>query len=247
MSFLKNIFSTKSNSNKQYPVSVDIHSHLLPGIDDGAKSIEESIELLKRFKDLGVKKLICTPHIMFDYYKNTPEIISSSASKLTSSPEFKALDLKLEFAAEYYFDEYFLGLVNSDQPLLTFGPKKYLLFETAFMGRPQNLKELIFNLQTKGYTPVLAHPERYMYFHDSFEEYEDLVDRGVVLQLNYISLSGYYSKEVKKIAERLIDAKLVRLIGSDCHGNRHIEAIEKTISEKYSKKLEGLDLLNNSL
>jgi len=247
VSFFKNIFSSKSDTIKKYPVSVDVHSHLLAGIDDGSKSIEESIELLKKFKNLGVEKLICTPHIMFDYYKNTPNTISTAAQKLTSTSEFKDLGLKLEYAAEYYFDEYFVDLVNTDQSLLSFGAKKYLLFETAFMGKPQNLKELIFNLQTKGYTPVLAHPERYLYFHDSFQEYEDLVERGVVLQLNYISLSGYYSKEVKKVAEKLIDAKLIRMIGSDCHGIRHIEAIERTISEKYSKKLEGLNLLNNTL
>lgn len=232
--------------NYDIPVITDIHSHLISGIDDGSKSIEESVDLVKQFVGYGYKKLITTPHIMSDYYKNSPETILPGLEKLRSRLKEEGISIELEAAAEYYLDEFFLELIHSENGLMTFG-NKYLLFETSFMNRPRNLEEVIFLLSTKGYKPVLAHPERYLYLSNDFSTYEELKEKGVLFQLNFISLSGYYSPMVKKTAEKLIDAGFIDLIGSDCHGQRHIDAIEASKKSKYMKKLANSPLLNDSL
>ncbi len=228
------------------PVSTDIHSHLIAGIDDGSKSIEESLDIIKQFAVNGYKKLITTPHIMSDYYKNSPENILPGLEELKVRLKQENINIEIEAAAEYYLDEFFIEIINNNQPLMTFG-NNYVLFETSFMNKPRNLEEVIFLLSTKGYKPVLAHPERYIYLANDFSSYEELKSKGVLFQLNYISLSGYYSPVVKKTAEKLVDAGLIDMIGSDCHGQRHLDAIEKTKTSKYMKKLAKLPLLNNSL
>lgn len=243
MSILSSIIKKKKYS---IPVSTDIHSHLIAGIDDGSKSIEESVEMVKQFALNGYKKLITTPHIMSDYYKNSPDTIFPGLEVLRKKLKEEQVDIELEAAAEYYLDEYFVDLIQNDEDIMTFGDK-YVLFETSFMNKPRNLEQVIFTLSTKGYKPVLAHPERYVYLSSDFSAYQELKDKGVLFQLNFISLSGYYSPIVKKTAEKLIDAGLVDFIGSDCHGQRHLDAIEKTKTSKYLKKLADLPLLNNRL
>src|SRR5690606_8579722 len=128
----------------------------------------------------------------------------------------------IEAAAEYYLDEVLMKRLQEDDPLLTFG-NQYLLFETNFMTEPLTLKEFIFLATTKGYRPVLAHPERYMYLQSKFEKAEDLIDRGVMFQLNLASLSGYYSKPAQTTAQKLIDKGFVHFIGSDCHNLQHAQ------------------------
>ena len=181
-----------------------------------------------------------------DFYNNTPEIIAEKLSFLRSEIEKEGIDIEVEAAAEYYMDEHFLSLIENESELLTFGDK-YLLFETGFMNEPINLKEILFALKSKGYNPVMAHPERYGYIAQKFGMVEDLINRGVLMQLNINSLSGYYSKEIKKTAEKLIDNGFVHFLGSDCHNLKHLEVLEATIDKKYFDKALHLNLLNHSL
>jgi protein-tyrosine phosphatase len=228
------------------PLKVDIHSHLLPLLDDGVKSFEESEEIILRFKALGYKKIITTPHVMSDAYKNTTEGILEKLKSLNEFLHSKDINITVEAAAEYYLDEYLFKLIEDDKQLLTFG-KKYLLFETNFLNEPLNLKEFIFLATTKGYKIILAHPERYIYLQNNLEKAQDLINRGVLFQLNISSLTGYYAKSAQQTANKLIDRGWVHFLGSDCHHLQHIKLTEEAQHLKYFKKALSLPLLNNSL
>ncbi|WP_017730235.1 tyrosine-protein phosphatase [Nafulsella turpanensis] len=228
------------------PLSVDIHSHLLPGIDDGAKSLEESLELLTHFRDLGYRKVITTPHIMSDFYQNTPAIIRQKLEELQEAARQQQLDIEINAAAEYYLDEQFYALLDKPEQLLTFG-KNYILFETGFINQPVILFDAIFKMQSQGLKPIFAHPERYSYIQGNYQMARDIAERGALLQLNLNSLSGYYSPMAKKTAEKLIDDGLISFVGSDMHNIRHMESLSDSINKKYFDKLLTLDLLNNSL
>jgi protein-tyrosine phosphatase len=227
-------------------LEVDVHSHLLPGIDDGANDLEESIALIKELVCLGYKKIITTPHIMGDHFRNDPEIILNKLELVRQELKRQNIKVELDAAAEYYLDEHFIKLLSTKQPLLNFGDK-YVLFETSFLNEPSQLKEVIFEIAAAGYKPMLAHPERYIYMYDSFKKYEDLFDRGCYFQLNLNSLCGYYNKMAKKIAEKLIDAQMINLVGTDCHGFRHLDTLKSVHAEKYFTKLKDLDLINHQL
>lgn len=232
-------------------LEVDMHSHLLPGLDDGAETIEHSLELLQALRALGYRKLVMTPHIMGDFYKNTPEGIRAALQLLREAAAGAGLsDMELECAAEYYLDE-FLGRKLADgTEMLTFGgDKRYLLFETSYMNEPLNLFDIIFELKAQGYTPVLAHPERYTYFYGRFAEIERLRrNYGVLLQVNLNSLAGYYSPAAKKVAEQLIDGGLVDFVGTDTHHLRHTDTLlRRTLPLPHLEKLLQLPLLNNTL
>lgn len=227
-------------------MGADMHSHLIPGIDDGSKSLEESLTLIKRLKGYGLNKLIITPHVMTEFYRNTPDIIQSGLEDLKQALLKENVSIKLEAAAEYYLDEIFLERVIQGNELLTFG-KNHILVETGFMSKPTMLLESFFKLEMEGYQPVFAHPERYLYLHNDLELLESMADRKISFQLNLLSLTGYYSKPVKKFAERLIDEGLIKLIGTDCHNERYLDYMERLPEEKYYQKLKNLDLLNTSL
>lgn len=227
------------------PVAVDMHSHLLVGIDDGCQKYEESLEIIKRLQGLGYKKLIATPHIMSDTYKNTPEIILKKRDELREELAKNNIDIEVEAAAEYYIDEWFEAEYKKNK-LLTFG-KNYLLVETGFMAKPMNLDQILFDLQMEGYTVILAHPERYQYIIDKPEYANELADKGILLQMNIMSLSGYYSPHIKKTAEYLIDNKLLSFVGSDIHNLRHTHVVQDfTQSDEY-KMIYNSKLLNNNL
>lgn len=230
------------------PLTVDMHSHLLPSIDDGCKSFDESIALIKELIALGYKKLICTPHIMGDFYRNTPEIILGKLDQLRGIINELGLDIELGAAAEYYLDESFMKRINTAEELLCFGKEKYVLFETSYMNASPHLDNVIFMLQSLGYTPVLAHPERYVYLFENYNELlHKLHDKGVLFQVNINSLSGYYSRPSKKIAEYLIDEDLVSFLGTDIHGKRHFESLLKSRETSHYKKALSQPLLNNKL
>ncbi len=229
------------------PLIVDIHSHLLPGLDDGVKTFEESWEIIRRFEDLGYHKLITTPHIMNDYYRNTPSVILSKKEELLDFLKAKNSIIHLEAAAEYYLDESLIQSVENQDTLLTFGSPRYLLFETNFLTEPYQLKDFIFKVTTQRYKPVLAHPERYEYLNNDIKKLEDLRNRGVLFQLNILSLIGFYSKPIQKMAERMIDLGWVDFIGSDCHNEQYSMLLEKAQRTKFFKKALDLPLLNDSL
>ncbi|MBK8228555.1 MAG: capsular biosynthesis protein [Flavobacteriales bacterium] len=224
----------------------DVHSHFIPGIDDGAQNLEQSMELLHAMHGLGYRKVITTPHSMADGYKNSPEIILGGLQKLRVEVKRQGLEIEVDAAAEYYLDHDLERKVMEGE-VLTFGDK-LLLFELPFISEPQVLLSLIFQMQTQGYRPVLAHPERYAYWHNDFPKYESLKDRGVLFQLNLVALAGAYGRPAKEIAERLIDAGAYELLGSDCHNMNHVEAIRNTLERPSLHKLiDSGRLLNAGL
>ncbi len=236
----------KKNVVSENPIRTDIHSHLLPGLDDGVQSFEDAEEIILRFIKAGYKKLITTPHIMSDAYRNTPEGIRARLAELKEYLKSKNIGIEIEAAAEYYLDEVFIKHVETDQELLTFG-KRLLLFETNFMTEPLQLKEFIFMATTKGYQLVLAHPERYIFLQNDLAKAEDLINRGVYFQINTSSLTGYYSREAQRTAYKLIDKRWVHFVGSDCHSLQHIQLLEEAQTSRYYQKALTLPLLNNSL
>jgi protein-tyrosine phosphatase len=228
------------------PLTTDLHSHLLAGLDDGVKSLEEAEEIILQFQRLGYSKLITTPHVSQDQFRNTTEGILNKLDVLTAYLREKHIPMTVEAAAEYYLDEHLVSMVQTNQRLLTFGAN-YLLFETNFLNEPYFLKEFIFSAATKGYKPVLAHPERYLYLQNNLEKIEDLIGRGVLLQMNLNSIIGYYSKPVQLAAQKLIDNGWVNFLGSDCHHLQHVQLIEEIRNSKYFRKALSLPLLNNTL
>jgi tyrosine-protein phosphatase YwqE len=218
----------------------------LPGIDDGVQSIEEALKVIKGFINLGYKKLVTTPHIMYDIYKNDADIILGKLAEVKNALVETSLDIEIEAAAEYYLDENFLALINSNSKLLTFGDN-YVLFELSFMTKPLTIKEAVFSMQTKGYKPVLAHAERYLYFHDNIKDLQELSNNGVLLQLNLLSLLGYYSKSVNKMANQLIEQKMISFIGSDCHNANQLMSVAEVLNSAAMNPLKELELLNKYL
>lgn len=250
MGFFSKIFGPATTTKTPADLSVlrcDMHSHFIPGIDDGAKTMEESVAMISEFSKLGYKKVVTTPHIMSDAYRNTPEIILSGLAQVRVALKTAGIPMEIEAAAEYYLDFDFEKSIE-EKKLLTFG-NNYVLFELPFINPPDSLMGVIFKLLTNGYKPILAHPERYNFWHHDFKKYEELVEKGVLLQLNINSLTGYYSPEVQKIAERMVDQNMISFLGSDCHRMGHIEVIRNgTVFEKsLHKLLESGKLLNSSL
>lgn len=224
-------------------IGVDMHSHILPGIDDGAPTLQDSIELINRLKALGFQKLIATPHIMSDYYRNTPETIYKALDTVREELDKQNIDIPVEAAAEYYLDEVFEEKLNQKN-LLTMGDN-YLLFELSFANYPSGLSDIIYEMNNKGYKPILAHPERYTYLYQSIEQYHTIKDYGCYFQLNTIALSGYYGKTTQKIAERLIDEGLIDFIGSDMHHPRHGRALKQSLENSYTQQLISAGNLHN--
>jgi tyrosine-protein phosphatase YwqE len=223
-----------------------MHSHLIPGIDDGSESLETSMQLIKGMVDLGYKKIITTPHIQGEFYKNTPEIILGGLEKVKRELNKNFIHVEMEAAAEYLIDEKFEEKYKNGN-LLTFGDK-YLLIEFSYFNEHPNWKKYFFDLQVEGYKIILAHPERYSYWFRFPAKYEEVKDRGVLFQMNLLSLSGYYTAEVKKVAEKLIDNGMIDLIGTDMHNNIYMQWTQTARSEIYLQKLiDSGKLLNNSL
>ncbi|HTL10074.1 MAG TPA: CpsB/CapC family capsule biosynthesis tyrosine phosphatase [Chitinophagaceae bacterium] len=239
------IFKKKSSPGVDLSGLVtDMHSHLLPGIDDGSPDTVTSVTLKKGLEELGYSKFIATPHIMWDMYKNTASSIDAALQNLL------AADAKnnIRAAAEYYMDDYFNEQVKNDQPLLTLSGKKVLV-EFSFVAPPLDLKDQLFQLQIKGYEPVLAHPERYAYFASNKTIYQDFKSMGCLLQLNLLSLTGYYGKTPQELANWLISKNFIDLVGTDLHHHRHLDALRqgKHIMPAVQQLLQQGRLLNPML
>ena len=175
MSFLSKIFPPSTRTNVAADLSVlkcDVHSHFIPGIDDGAQTMDDSIAMLREFSAMGYKKVVTTPHVMSDAYRNTPEIILGGLAKVRVALKTANIPIEIDAAAEYYLDFDFEKMIEQ-KTLLTFG-KNYVLFELAFINPPDSLYSVIFKLITNGYKPILAHPERYSFWHHDFKKYEEL-------------------------------------------------------------------------
>jgi protein-tyrosine phosphatase len=217
----------------------DMHSHLIPGIDDGSPDMETSIRLIRGFIELGYKKIITTPHINADIFPNTPAIIRAGQAAVMEELKRLAIDIEFHAAAEYLMDERFSQLLASGEPLLTL-KDKLVLVELSFAVPAINLKEILFDMQLKGYIPVLAHPERYLYFGANKKWYEHLRDAGCLFQLNLLSFGGYYGPDSRQLAEYLVKKQYVDLLGTDLHHEKHLEILRS--SSKIHRAVQELML-----
>jgi tyrosine-protein phosphatase YwqE len=225
------------------PLVTDMHSHLIPGIDDGAPDMTTVITILELMSNLGFKTVITTPHIMNDLYRNTSAIIQEEEAKVKEAIQKAGIQIEFKAAAEYLLDEGFGRLVERKE-LLTVSDN-YILVELPYFNPPANLKEIIFDVQLAGYKIILAHPERYTYWHGNFGHYEDLHARGLHFQLNIISTSGYYSANTRKLSERLIDAGMIDFLGTDIHNLHYFNMVEKALHEPNLMKLIHSGRLKN--
>ena len=223
----------------------DMHNHLIPGIDDGATDLESAIVLIRAMQGLGYRKIIATPHVQWEMFKNTHEAIEHGARLVRD--RLAEIEMKVEFqgAAEYFLDEHLDELLEKNQPLLTIY-KNMVLVEFSFIRQPMDLKDKLFQLQIKGYQPIIAHPERYLYFGAHKDVFDELHDMDCVFQLNLLSLCGYYGKKQEELAQYLIKKKYVSLLGSDIHNIRHINILRASsqISSTVKKLLDSGVLLN---
>ncbi len=222
-----------------------MHSHILPGIDDGAPNMVVSLALAKKFVELGFKKLIATPHVMADYYRNTSDTIRKALDLFREAIQANQIPLEISASAEYYLDETFINKLNKKQ-IIGFG-NNYLLFELSYINMPSNILEVIYEIQAHGFYPVLAHPERYYYYYDSLENYLQLKEKGCLLQLNTISLTGYYGNKVKKTAEELVNSHVIDFLGSDIHHFKHADALKESLFLPSVKQLLAQPQLRNLL
>lgn len=231
------MFSFFHNTNIDFSsIGIDMHSHLLPGIDDGAKTIDKSIEYIKDLVQLGFKEIITTPHIMGDYYKNNPSIIQAKLKEVQHELKKHNVHIPINAAAEYYVDDYFIDLCQSNEPLLTFSENK-ILIEFSTFAPPIDPFELIFMLQTKGLNPILAHPERYLYYKDKFDVFQNLKQKGCALQVNIMSLVGHYGAHQKKLAQKILKNNLADFAGTDVHNSGHLKELRKALKNRYIRNV----------
>jgi len=226
------------------PFDTDIHSHILPGIDDGAPDMETSLQLIEGLYKAGIRKSIATPHIIGDLYRNTPQTINSALQKVKEACTKKGIPVEISAAAEYMLDDHFMELLQKDEPLLTLH-KNILLTEISYSTTPENLEEIVSAIHEKGYKPILAHPERYHFFQQKFDEYYYLNEIGFVLQVNLLSLAGYYGTKATKAAKFILEKDLASLVGTDLHHHKHLAAINHPGNREIFHQHLGGKLLND--
>ncbi len=228
-------------------IAFDMHSHLIPGIDDGVKTLDQSIEIIRNLHAHGYRYLVTTPHIMQGGFDNTPEIIYDGLEKVRARLAAENIPVRLDAAAEYYFDDNFISLARAGN-LMTFGDR-YVLFELPATAKPRQLEDLIFVLNTQGYRPILAHPERYTYLHSKgLSMYADIKDFGIQFQCNILSFTGYYSERIQQTAQALCDAGMVDWVGSDIHNERHTGNVIQALQDDYLYKISrDPNLMNHKM
>ncbi len=206
---------------------IDIHSHLLPGIDDGAVTLEDTENLIKGLEEIGFRKFITTPHIMSDVWKNTSVGINEKLSSTIQELTVPDINTRFKAAAEYMIDAEFRELFKKER-LLTLR-ENYVLVEMSYLSPPIQLYDILYELQIAGYQPVLAHPERYSFYYQSMDDYKKLKNVGCLFQLNMLSATGYYGENVAKVSNSLLKEGLIDFMGSDVHHIRHLEGLHKKI------------------
>ncbi len=237
------LFKKKKDSSLDW-LHTDIHSHLLPGIDDGAPDMDTSLELIRGLAAMGVKKIITTPHVLWEMYPNTYETIVQKAGEVQQALTTENIDIEFKAAAEYYLDEHFVNDLQLKKPLLTIRDK-LVLVEFSMITAPFDLKDILFELQMQGYEVLIAHPERYIYLRGNKEFYQELRELGCEFQLNLLSVAGYYGRSVQDLAEYLFRQGLYSYAGTDLHNEKHLQALQKAVSIHAFDKLEGSAIFKN--
>jgi tyrosine-protein phosphatase YwqE len=224
-----------------------MHSHLLPGIDDGSPDLKTSIALIKGMHELGYRKLITTPHVMWDMYRNTTQIIQEKLELVKAALKEEDIDVELHAAAEYFLDEHVQDLLSKKEELLTISGNKVLVeFSMAFPS--MSIKEILFEMQLQGYQPVIAHPERYTYLQQDKEFYDQLKDLGCLFQLNILSLGNHYGRNVNELASYLLKKGYYDIMGTDLHHIGHLEALgEMPMINSLKQWIDQGKVLNSQL
>ncbi len=225
---------------------IDIHNHILPGIDDGAKTVEDSIALIKGFSEFGVTNFIATPHIMHEYYPNGPNTIYKALGEVKNELlKIKLKNISIDAAAEHMIDSNFENILETGSIMPI--KKKYLLIEMSYLQPSINFDDAIIKIARNKYFPILAHPERYLYLHNRFNIYKKYKDeKGIFFQLNILSLCEYYGKSVQKMAIKLINEEMIDFIATDIHNERQLSYLkELKISDKQLKKI--IPIIENTM
>lgn len=221
---------------------IDFHSHILPQIDDGSKSFEETIRMLEEARDVGFQKIISTSHYMEKYY----EVDEEQRFQLLKQINFQ--DIELYLGSEIYVTNEIVQLLN-DKKASTINNSRYVLYELPMHSKNMNDKEIIYRLVENGYIPIIAHPERYSYVQEDIEYVDELAEMGALFQSNYGSIIGMYGEKAKKTVKKLLKQNLIHFLGSDVHRAEQIYPKIPKIMKKLSKivsqeKLEELTTLN---
>jgi tyrosine-protein phosphatase YwqE len=228
-------------------LGADMHSHLIPGIDDGSPDLETSVKMIEGLTELGFKKLITTPHIMQDMYLNKREDILQRCTSLKEHLESEKINVQIEAAAEYFLDDNLKKLLANKEPLLSFGDN-LVLVEFSMASEPIDFKELLFEMQMQNYQPVIAHPERYVYHERNKEFFEDLKSAGYYFQLNIMALAGAYGKSVNDLAKYFIKHQYYELAGTDLHNPHQLAHLHNhSIAHGLKELLDSGKLLNPDL
>lgn len=211
--------------------ATDCHSHILPGVDDGVSDMETSLSILGAYEKLQIKEVWCTPHIMEDI-PNTTEDLKARFAELKAAYHGP---VQLNLAAEYMMDGLFLERLEKDD-LLTHGHEgNALLVETSYYTPPMDLHDILDSIIRKGYYPILAHPERYLYMKIS--DYAPLKKKGLRFQLNVASLSGAYGGDAVKKAHYLLKEGAYNYFGSDIHRFRQLQIWDSRVPKKWVQKV----------
>ncbi len=216
---------------------VDIHNHILPGIDDGAKTVADSLSLIQGFSELGIHRFVATPHIMHNFYDNTPTTIVNSLHELKNELLKNDLtDVSIEASAEHMIDANFENILENDEvmPLR----RNYLLIEMSYLQPSLNFNDAVQQIAAKRYFPIFAHPERYMYLHNHMKSYREYKKQGIQFQLNLLSLSEFYGRDVRKTALKLVNEGLIDFVASDVHNLNQLKHLkEVAISDGLLKSI----------
>lgn len=222
----------------------DIHSHILPGLDDGSPDMETSLELLQSLSDAGITKFICTPHVISDMYHNNPQTINYALDRLKSAVAQSGMQVEISAGAEYMLDDHFMELLRKKEPLMNLA-KNYILTELSYSTPPSKLEEISFEININNLLPLMAHPERYPYYHRNYEAYFRLKELGFLLQVNLLSLTGYYGKNVTKAAKYILENNLADFVGTDLHHFNHLKVLTDTKSIEIFEKYLGDKIYNS--
>jgi len=238
-------FIHKSKEPQQLFFHTDVHCHVVPGVDDGSPDVQTSVELIERMASWGFTRIIATPHMTQDTFENTPDILDPALASLQEALAKVLPDFNLSRTAEHRIDDFFLSQL--EKGLILPYPDNYILVENSFMQEPWNLEQLLFDLKIKGYKPIMAHPERFHYYHPNRARYDQLHQAGNLFQINLLSLAGHYGKTTKQTAEWLVEKGYVDFIGTDLHHHRHADVIEEYLASRDYKKLlkSGIKLKND--
>ncbi len=240
-------FKNKKHIPDYSALRTDMHSHLLPGIDDGSPDMETSLMLIRGMTELGYSKLITTPHILWEMYPNTRDIILRKLDEVRETARAAGINTEIHAAAEYFLDDHVAGLLKKNEPLLTISGNM-VLTEFSLAWKPHGIKEILFEMQMLGYQPVIAHPERYVYLQQNKEFYEELREAGCLFQLNLLSITGHYGKSVQELSQYLVKKGYYDLIGTDLHHAGHLDALQSaSMVTHLSKLLQFGSFLNQDL